>query len=196
MPTSNACRVLWRQKTKRLNLPCESLPTLHNLAVMQSPVRFRIRFLWCLAFGLVARGGVVSASDLASTKREAAAYVPNLAVLATPASSELRELVERYQADRERLQRFWSVPQSARQDSAFRSFSESWLHRLLALPVEGLGVEGRIDAVLLRAELVHELRRQKREITRMSEITALLPVVEGIAQLQESRRVLEPVDPK
>ncbi len=148
-----------------------------------------------LALALITFSSVASAGDTLAT-RDPATYVPDLAVLAKPQSSELRELVERYTEDRERFQRFFSVPNSERYDRTFRAFYETWQTKLAALPVDGLGVEGRIDRTLLRAELTYELRVLARERKKCDELAALLPFAEGIAQLQESRRLLEPVDPK
>jgi hypothetical protein len=128
--------------------------------------------------------------------RGPSAYVPDLAALAKPQSSELRELVERYTEDRERLERFFSVQHSERAERTFRAFYETWQAKLAALPVSGLGVEGRIDHVLLRAELTHALRVLARDRKKSEEIAPLLPFAEGIAGLQESRRLLEPVEPK
>ncbi len=146
-----------------------------------------------LAFGVL--GAPTFAAQTFAT-RDIAAYVPDATVLATPASSELRELVERYNEDRERLQRFVGGRSSKASDHALTSFYETWLKRLSGLSMDRLGVEGRIDAVLLQSELTHQLRLQKRNRARLDEIEPLLPVIETIADLQERRRLLEAIDPK
>lgn len=128
--------------------------------------------------------------------RDTSAYVPAATALAAPATSELREMVERYREDRERLRRFLSVRSSGNYDRAQRGFHENWQKQLAAVSLDRFGVEGRIDYVLLRSELVHQLRLLDREKKRMEELAPLLPVDEGIAELQESRRLLEPVDAK
>ena len=128
--------------------------------------------------------------------RDPAAYVPDIAALVTSHASELRELVERYTEDRDRLKRFYSVQNSESYERAFRGFYETWQAKLAALPVTGLGAEGRIDYVLLRSEVAYELRLLTRERKKSDEMAPLLPFAEGIARLQESRRYLEPVEPK
>ncbi len=126
--------------------------------------------------------------------RPTADYVPDVAALATPASSELRELVERFVTDRTELERFYSVKGSALQTRRLREFYQSWQERLAKIDFEKLGVDGRIDATLLRTRLTHELRLLDREAQRAAEMAPLLPFAEDIARLQEARRTLEPVD--
>ena len=130
----------------------------------------------------------------APSQRPAASYVPDLPQLARPASSELRELVERYVQDRDALLRFYSVPGSALQLTRLSEFQSAWLARLDAVPFESLGGEGRIDWHLLRQQLQQELALNARTTSRNTELAALLPFADAIAQLQESRRLLEPVD--
>ena len=128
------------------------------------------------------------------SQRPAASYVPDLPKLARPASSELRELVERYVHDRDALLRFYSVPGSALQLTRLGEFQSAWFARLDAVPFDPLGVEGRIDWHLLRQQLQQELALNARTAARNTELAALLPFADAIAQLQESRRLLEPVD--
>lgn len=129
------------------------------------------------------------------TDRPAAAYVPDLPSLAQPASSELRELVERYVRDRDALLRFYSVTGSALQLTRLRAFNEAWLARLDTLPFDGLGVGGRIDWHLLRLQLRQELELNSRTAARNAEMSRLLPFADDIARLQEARRVFAALRP-
>lgn len=129
--------------------------------------------------------------------RATADYVPpELAQLTKPASSELRELVERFTTDREELERFYSVKTSALHLRRMREFYQAWQQRLGQVAFDSLGAEGRIDYTLLRGQLTYELRLLAREETRAKEVAPLLPFAEQIAALQESRRLMQPVDPK
>ena len=138
----------------------------------------------------------LSAATHPATTRATADYVPDVAALARPASSELRELVERYVTDRKELERFYSVHGSELHQRRLREFLETWQARLTAVDFERLGVEGRIDHTLLRTLLGHELTLIGRETARAVELAPLVPLTEGIASLQESRRLLQPVDGK
>ncbi len=145
---------------------------------------------------LCALGLANAAESNPAATRAAGDYVPDVAALATPASSELRELIERFVADRGELERFASVKSSALHQRRMREFFHTWQARLAAVDFERLGVDGRIDASLLRTRLGHELRLLDREAQRANEIAPLLPFAGEIAQLQESRRFLQPVDAK
>ena len=131
----------------------------------------------------------------AQADRPAAAYVPDLAELARPQASELRELVERYRMDRAALERFYSVPASALQLSRFKGLNEAWLARIEAMDYDRLGVEGRIDWQLLRAHLRHDTGLLERAMRRNEEMKPLLPFADTIARLQENRRQFLAVKP-
>ena len=130
----------------------------------------------------------------AQSQRPVADYVPDLATLAAPQSSELRELVERFNSDNRVLESFYSAPGSEKRRTRFRALYTVWLQRLDAMPYEPLGVEGRIDWHLLRTHLRHELALLDREEQREQEMASFLGVAGQIAALQEARREFQPVD--
>ncbi len=146
-------------------------------------------------FCILAATAFAAEPNLAAT-RAVADYVPDVAALTTPASSELRELVERFTADQRELERFYNVPGSAVRAERMGTFYRTWQSRLGDIDFDKLGVEGQIDATLLRYELTHELRLLDRQKAHTQEMAALVPFAEDIARLQESRRLLEPVDGK
>jgi hypothetical protein len=153
-----------------------------------------MRPLPSLLLGLSAAAAIFAVEPNPAASRPTADYVPDVAALATPASSELRELVERFVSDRRELERFYNVAGSPRRAQRLREFLTTWQTKLGTVAFDQLGVEGRIDATLLRTRLAHELRLLEREEARTKEMAALLPFADDIAQLQESRRLLEPVD--
>jgi hypothetical protein len=130
------------------------------------------------------------------SQRDATQYVPDLGPLAKPASSELRELVERFVADRTSLLTFYSVPGSSLRLHRLREFYQTWQVKLEQMPYEPLGVEGRIDWHLLRLQLRYELGLLAREEKRNAEMAPFMGFADDIAQLQETRRQFDPVDPK
>ncbi|MEY2881527.1 MAG: hypothetical protein RLZZ15_3907, partial [Verrucomicrobiota bacterium] len=159
-------------------------------ARVMRPVFFRPAFL------LLINVAAFAAEPNPTATRATADYVPDVPALATPVSSDLREMVERFVSDRRDLERFYNVPGSALRARRLREFFTTWLNRLGAVDFEKLGVDGRIDATLLRTRLAHELRLLDREEARAKEMAAIVPVTDEIARLQESRRLLEPVDAK
>src|SRR3954466_15114467 len=100
----------------------------------------------------------IAAENNPAPTRATAEYVADVAALATPASSELRELIERFVSDRNELTRFYPVRGSALQQRRLREFYATWQQKLAEVNFDRLGVEGRIDATLLRTRLNHELR--------------------------------------
>jgi uncharacterized protein (DUF885 family) len=156
-------------------------------------LKFALRF----AFGVWLVPVVGATEAIPAATRATAEYVPaDVALLAHSQASELRELVERFVADRDELQRFYDVRNSERQLKRMREFYAAWRAKIDALPFDTLGVEGRIDATLLRNRIDYDLRLLERQARREAEMAPLLPFAVGIANLQESRRLLEPVDAK
>jgi hypothetical protein len=127
-------------------------------------------------------------------QRDAALYVPDLAALAQPASSELRELVERFKSDRESLLRVYSVPGSALQLRRLKELYQTWQARLEAMPYEPLGAEGRIDWHLMRLQMRYDLGLVARGEKRNAEMAPFMGFADDIAGLQETRRQFDKVN--
>src|ERR1017187_7736087 len=116
-------------------------------------------------------------------------YVPpEISGMTRPQSSELR--------DRDELVRFYSVNGSAAQVRRLREFYAAWSRRLEAMPYESLGTEGRVDWLLMARQLDYCLKLLDREVSRQREMSPLIPFSGDIAKLQESRLLMEPVDPQ
>ena len=124
-------------------------------------------------------------------------YVPaEISAMTLARSSELRELVERFEADRGELRRFYSVEGSALQVRRLREFYAAWRRRLEQMPFDGLGMEGRVDWLLLARQVEYEQRLLDRDEAREREMAPLVPFAADVARLQEARRLMEPVDPQ
>ncbi len=153
-------------------------------------------------FVSVALGGVAFAAEdfrygqPAQSQRPAVDYVPDLATLAAPQSSELRELVERFVSDRRVIEQFYSVPGSKLRLARLAEFYQAWQTKLAAMPYEALGVQGRIDWQLMRLQLRYEAALIVREQKRSAEMAAFMGFAEEIARLQEARRQFEKVQPQ
>ena len=73
-----------------------------------------------------------------------------------------------------------------------KSGCASWTSWIFAT----LGLEGRIDYVLLRSDLRYQIELLEREGRLAAELQGLVPFLATIAALQEARRDLDPVDPR
>jgi uncharacterized protein (DUF885 family) len=132
-----------------------------------------------------------------AASRPTDAYVPpDISSMTRAHSSELRELVERFVADRDELLRFYSVSGSELQIRRMREFYAAWAKRLDAMAYDSLDTEGRVDWQLLTRQVAYEQKLLDREEARGREMAPLIPFAGDIARLQDSRRLMEPVDPQ
>jgi uncharacterized protein (DUF885 family) len=160
---------------------------------MPSPRRFALALLPLF----IRASGLAALPPSPAATRATDAYVPPAISEMTGAqSSELRELVERFVADRDELLRFYSVEGSALQIRRRREFYAAWRKRLGAMPYDALGTEGRVDWQLLTRQVDYEQKLLDREEARQREMAPLIPFAAEIAGLQESRRLMQPVDPQ
>jgi len=134
--------------------------------------------------------GIQLPPDVRRTFAEPAAYVPDLATLAT-ATSELRDLVQRFSADRQALARFYTVPGSVERRARLRGFYAAWLKAMPAIDFAALSQEGKVDYVLLRTHLEYQQALLGREERTEREIAPLVPFAASIARLAEDRQKLD-----
>src|SRR5687767_87398 len=123
-----------------------------------------------------------------------AAYVPDLTGLVA-ATSELRDTVDRFNADRQALQRFHNIPGSKERREKLRAFYDGWLKALPKVEFAGLSREGQVDYVLLRTYIDYQLLLLGREERSEKEIAPLLPFADAIVKLQEDRQKLDFIQP-
>ncbi|HYD54753.1 MAG TPA: DUF885 family protein [Gemmatimonadaceae bacterium] len=117
-----------------------------------------------------------------------------LAATAAAQETGTRELLERYTTDRAVLLRRYDTEWSPERRERLRRFYDEWQRQLAAMDFDALGVEGRIDHVLLANQLRYELALLDRERGQLEEMRGLLPFAEPAMALQQSRRRLEKVD--
>jgi hypothetical protein len=132
----------------------------------------------------------------AQPARDAAAYVTDISLEPCTGSSELAQLVRRYAADLQALERYYDVRDSTLRRTRLRQVYEAWLGAIERLDYDTLGVEGRVDWQLLRAEIRYALGLLAREEKRALEMAPLAPFFDALAGLQEARRRFEPAPPR
>jgi hypothetical protein len=110
------------------------------------------------------------------------------------AESELRDLVELFATDREALSRRYPVESSPERFARLVRFYDEWSARVDAVDFAPLGVEGRIDHVLLRAKLGYEKRLLAREKGFVAETSSLLPFADDLLALNDARLSMHPMD--
>ena len=135
-----------------------------------------------------------SARQVSERSPATTAPVTPLAPLIDRRASELADVVQQFSADRGALQRRWDADYSPSRRERMRSFYEGYRTRLREVDFDALGLEGRIDYILLDTRLRAELAQIAREDSLAAEMEALAGFTRTITELQEARRRLEPVD--
>lgn len=131
----------------------------------------------------------------APTPPSGAAYVPDVSAIEHPATSELRDVIERYLNDQDALGRRYDLEYSPARRAVLRAFYATWQTRLQAMPFDPLSQDGKVDYVLFRNQLEYEQRLLAREERQFADAAPLLPFAQTIADLHEARRRMEAIDP-
>jgi len=109
--------------------------------------------------------------------------------------SEMRPAIERYAADHASLVRTYQINLSTGRRERMMRFYREWLDRVSKMDFESMSQEGRIDYLLFKNHVQHEIRQQELQ-TKAEAATALFtPFAQTVVGLEESRRRMEPVDP-
>jgi uncharacterized protein (DUF885 family) len=108
---------------------------------------------------------------------------------------DLAPLLERYDSDWRSLRRFYDVSLSPQTERAMRQFAEAWRAALPRIDFDSLPQEGRIDYILFRNKLDHDLRQLDLNRKRNDEIAELIPFAPAIVELKDSRQRVDPLDP-
>lgn len=107
---------------------------------------------------------------------------------------ELRDTVELYATDRAALLRRYDVDYAPVRRERLRRFHTEWRDRLRRVAFDRLGLEGKVDYVLLDGEQVYQLAVLDREDRLWAEMAPSLPFAASIMELVEARRRFDPVD--
>lgn len=110
------------------------------------------------------------------------------------APSEMRPILEYYVVDRGSLQRSFPVVASPARRERFRKFYSDALERIQKLNFDGMSQSDKVDYILFRTHLEHELRQLDIEEKQLAEIAPLTPFGKTIIDLEETRRRMEPID--
>jgi uncharacterized protein (DUF885 family) len=111
-----------------------------------------------------------------------------------PGPSEMRPIIEYYVVDRSSLQRSYPVASSPARRERFQKFYSDALERIKNLAFDSMSQEGKVDYILFRNHLEHELRQLEIEARQVAEIESLVPFAKTIVDLEEARRRMEPID--
>ena len=136
----------------------------------------------------------IAAQTGARRENSGAEYVAQLQPLLQLQASAFREVVDRYAADRAAMMRRFDAGWSPTRRERLREFYTGWRTALQAADFDALSQAAKVDYVLLDTQLRYELRLLEREQRVLTETTALVPFLDPIFELHDTRRNHEPVD--
>jgi uncharacterized protein (DUF885 family) len=136
----------------------------------------------------------ISPMSASPASRSAAGDAPDLGDLDL-SNSEMRVAIERYVADRGSLSRSYPVEMSPARLTRFKQFYSDWLALIGKMNFDTMGQDGRIDYVLFKYHLNHELQQLDVQARALAEIAPLLPFAQTITDLAEARRRMEKIEP-
>ena len=105
--------------------------------------------------------------------------------------SEIRGVIERYQVDLRSFQRTLPPNGSPARDEQIRDFENRWLDQLAKLDFDALTRDGRVDYVLFKNYLKHDLGSIDLRIKDRSEAAPFVAFGRPILELDEARRSLK-----
>jgi len=124
-----------------------------------------------------------------------AVLAPRASGFPVSAESELRDLVDRYEADRSALLRRYPVERSPQRLTRLKAFYQDWGRQVGALDFDRLGLEGRVDHVLLRNEVDDESKLLARNERLLAETAPLVPFASVILDLNDARLGMATLEP-
>ena len=110
--------------------------------------------------------------------------------------SEMREFIDRFEADKGSLDRYFTIPISLSRSIRMKGFYTEWLAQLSRTDFDAMSQTGRIDYTLFKNHLERELRRLELQSKSIGEMEPLVPFAERIIEMEEARRRMDPVNPE
>jgi len=121
---------------------------------------------------------------------------PDLASLIETDSSAMIPVVHRFAEDQAALRRRYDAVHAPERRNRLRTFYDRWQDQLASINFEQLGVEGRIDYLLLQNEIRSERHKLDRQERRHAEMRSYLPFASTITDLFYDWREDPSIDPR
>ena len=103
--------------------------------------------------------------------------------------SEMRDVIQQYQADVTSLNHKYEIKESDEYYSRFDLFYNDWLKKLKALPFESMSQDGKVDYVLLRNRIEKDVSDLQQKKNDFAQIQSVIPFANKIVSLVQQRRV-------
>ncbi|MDP1698225.1 MAG: DUF885 family protein [Xanthomonadaceae bacterium] len=132
----------------------------------------------------------INAAAFAAALPADALVAPALAQM-QPAARTMPAVLARFRADYESVEHVFDIAWGPGRRAALSALYRSWQGRLAQIDVGTLGLEDRIDHLLLSRKLDQRVRMLAFEAKRFAEVEPLLPGVRDVLVMLEARRAGE-----
>ena len=109
--------------------------------------------------------------------------------------SEMKTSIERYVVDRNTLARLFPVESSPVRQARYKQFYSDWLATIGKMNFDAMSQDGKVDYLLFRTQLEHELQQLEIDTKALAEVAPLMPFAKTITELAEARRRMEKIEP-
>lgn len=120
--------------------------------------------------------------------------VPDLRQILAEPKSEFAEVIRRYEADRGSLHRTYTVLTSPTRDQRLRRFYHAWLKAVQEFDPTRLSTLGKKDHQQLIEAIQKDLTQLNELASRHEKVLPYLPFASDIAEFEETRLRMRPVD--
>lgn len=111
-------------------------------------------------------------------------------------ASPMRPYIEAFNLDRGSLLRYYTVELDSARASRMRRFLTDWRERLNGVAFDALPQDGKVDYVVFRNYLDHELKKLDFDVKAQAETAPYMPFANAILALEESRKKTTPLKPQ
>lgn len=109
--------------------------------------------------------------------------------------SRMRGMIEKFDEDNGSLNRFYTAQTSANRSARLKQLYSDELTLLGRLNFDSLNHDEKVDYILFKNYLGHEISELNRFDLQLAEMSPIIPFAKTISDLEDTRRKLETIDP-
>ncbi len=103
-------------------------------------------------------------------------------------TSEMHDLLVKYEADKGSLTRFYTIPNSPERRERLLQFNKDYLMQVEQMPFEKMSVDGKVDYILFKRNINNEIRLLNKEATEYEQVKRFFAFAPPIYSLEKQRR--------
>lgn len=103
-------------------------------------------------------------------------------------TSEMHDLLVKYEADKGSLMRFYTIPNSPERRERLLQFNNDYLKQVEQMPFEKMSVDGKVDHILFKRNINNEIRLLNKEAAEYEQVKRFFPFAAPVYTLEKQRR--------